>query len=61
MKTTKPKETPAEKMHNRILNGSAFSTRGVTSEAFEAIARRSGTRDLPDIKRALERLKNIEQ
>lgn len=49
-------ENPAERMHNRILNGTAFSTQGVTAEAFQRVARRAGTLELPNVKRALEKL-----
>lgn len=55
------RESPAEKMHNRIINGSAFSTRDVTADAFETVARRSGTVQLPDIKKALDRLRREEK
>lgn len=55
------KETPAEQMHNRILNGSAFSTQGVTAEAFKAVVQRAGTLELPDVKRALEWLEKRER
>lgn len=50
-------KNPAEKMHNRILNGTAFSTQGVTAEAFGIVARRAGTLELPDVKSALEKLR----
>jgi hypothetical protein len=52
-------ESPAEKMHNRILNGTAYSTQGVTAEEFEAVVRRSGTMELPEIKRALNVLRAL--
>lgn len=55
------KETPAEKMHNRILSGAAFSTRDVTADAFETIAQRAGTTQLPEIKKALTRLRREEK
>lgn len=51
------KESPAEKMHNRILNGNSFSTRGVTIEAFQSVAQRAGTLSLPDVKSALDKLR----
>jgi hypothetical protein len=55
------KESPAEKMHNRILSGAAFSTRDVTAGAFESVARRAGTLGLSDIKAALEKLRVSEK
>lgn len=55
------KETPAEKMHNRILNGAAFSTRDVTASDFESIAQRAGTSQLPEIKNALNSLRREEK
>jgi hypothetical protein len=55
-----PTESPAEKMHNRILNGSAYFTHGVTVDAFEEVARRAGTLELPDVKAGLARLRKIE-
>jgi hypothetical protein len=54
------KESPAEKMHNRILNGTHFSTRDVTADAFELVAKRAGTLALPDIKRGLEMLRALD-
>jgi hypothetical protein len=54
-------ESPAEMMHNRILNGSAFSTRDVTADAFKTVAERSGTMELPDVKQALAWLQNREK
>lgn len=54
-------ETPAERMHNRILNGAAFSTHDVTAEAFEQVARNAGTLQLADVKYALYRLQILEQ
>jgi hypothetical protein len=44
-------------MHNRILNGNSFSTRGVTIEAFQNVARQAGTMELPEVKRALDKLR----
>lgn len=55
------KETPAEKMHNRILSGVAFSTREVTASDFESIAQRAGTSQLPEIKNALNSLRREEK
>lgn len=55
------KESPAERMHNRILNGSAYSTTDVTVEAFKIVTQRAGTQDLPDVKRALNRLEKTEK
>jgi hypothetical protein len=49
--------SPAEVMHNRILNGSSYSSRDVVPADFEAVARRSGTLELPAIKRALDRVR----
>lgn len=54
------RETPAAKMHNRILNGTWFSTQDVTADAFENIARGAGTLELPDVKRALAKLRASE-
>lgn len=54
-------ESPAERMHNRILNGTWFTTQDVTADAFEAVARSAGTLALPDIKRALEGLRSVEK
>jgi hypothetical protein len=54
------KENPAEKMHNRILSGAHFSTRDVTADAFELVAKRAGTLALPDIKRGLEMLRALD-
>lgn len=53
-------ESPAEKMHNRILNGTWFSTQDVTADALEAVARSAGTLALPEIKRELDKLRTIE-
>lgn len=50
-------QSPAEKMHNRILTGVVYSSRDVTPEAFEAVVRRADTSELPVIKRALERVR----
>ena len=55
------KESPAEKMHNRILNGNWFSTKDVTVEAFESVARNSGTLNVSSIKQALDLLRRIER
>jgi hypothetical protein len=57
----KMKESPAERMHNRILNGSAYSTKNVTTERFKSVAQQAGTLDLPDVKRALNRLEAAEK
>jgi hypothetical protein len=54
-------ESPAEKMHNRILNGAAFSTQDVTADAFEDVARRAGTLALPEVKRAIDHLRAVEK
>lgn len=54
-------ESPAELMHNRILNGSAFPTQGVTAEAFKTVAQRAGTLELPDVKRVLDWLQKRER
>lgn len=54
-------ESPAEKMHNRILNGTAFSTRDVTADAFRSVAQSAGTLRLPDIRSALDKLRNDEK
>lgn len=51
------KLSPAEIMHNRILTGASYSSRDVTAEAFEAVAQRAGTMELPAIKRALARVR----
>lgn len=48
-------------MHNRILNGSAYSTKHVSAAAFKAVAERSGTMGLPDVKQALAWLQNREK
>lgn len=55
------KESPAEKMHNRILNGTSFSTRDVTAHAFRDVAQKAGTLRLPDIKQALNELDALEK
>lgn len=55
------KESPAERMHNRILNGSAFSIRGVTADAFRSVAQSAGTLALPNIKQALVRLEKSDK
>jgi hypothetical protein len=55
------KESPAERMHNRILSGAAFSTRGVTADEFERVAQRAGTSQLADIKDALQHLRVLEK
>ena len=54
-------QSPAEKLHNRILSGAAFSTRDVTADAFETVARNAGTLQLPDVKRVLDRLRAMEK
>ena len=48
-------------MHNRILNGAAFTTQDVTADTFEDVARRAGTMELPDVKRALDHLRAVEK
>jgi hypothetical protein len=55
------KESPAEKMHNRILNGSWFSTQDVEADDFEQVARNAGTLSLPSIKDALNILRTLEK
>lgn len=55
------KESSAEKMHNRILSGATFSTRDVTADAFETIAKRAGTLELPDVKHWLGKLREAEK
>lgn len=55
------KLSPAETMHNRILNGTWFSTKDVTANEFEAVAQRAGTLGLPDVKAALESLRRNEK
>lgn len=54
-------QSPAEKLHNRILSGNSWSTRDVTADAFETVARNAGTLQLPDVKRMLDRLKAQEK
>lgn len=54
-------ESPAEKMHNRILNGTSYSTRNVTADDFESVAHRVGTLELPEVKEALEKLRDTEK
>lgn len=54
-------ETPAEKMHNRILNGTWFWTEEVPADEFEALAQRAGTLGLLDVKSALDRLRRNEK
>lgn len=53
-------ESPAEKMHNRILSGAHFSTQDVTTDAFERVARQAGTMELPEIKQGLAKLRVLE-
>lgn len=53
-------ESPAERMHNRILSGAAYSTQDVTADEFEAVALSAGTSQLPEIKHALFRLRMLE-
>jgi hypothetical protein len=55
------KLTPAETMHNRILNGTWFSIKDVTADAFEAVAQRAGTLGLVDVKAALAGLREREK
>lgn len=55
------KLTPAETMHNRILNGTWFSTKDVTADAFEAVAQRAGTLGLNEVRKALEELRKNEK
>lgn len=54
-------QSPAEKLHNRILNGNAWSTKDVTADAFETVARNAGTLQLPNVKQMLDRLRAQER
>jgi hypothetical protein len=54
-------ESPAEKMHNRILNGTWFSTQDVTAADFQRVATRAGTLKLLEVRRALEKLREAER
>lgn len=55
------RESPAEQMHNRILNGTAYSTRDVTARDFATVTQRAGTSALPDMRKAFLDLLSAEK